>query len=135
MRVASLVVLVLLGSIAAARAQGEPAECLAIFGPTECAALGSATSALGAPSAAAPLTPAAPPYTATFTATLYGQANTAILPSAYSNGVIPYDPTTGNLDPAFVSAIGLDPRVPMTVQQFLQYWSSPNPSSGNYGTS
>jgi hypothetical protein len=135
MRVASLAVLVLLGSVVAARAQGEPADCLAIFGPTECAALGGATSALVAPTGAAPLTPAAPPYTATFTTTLYGQANQAALPSAYSNGVVPYDPTTGNLDPAFVSALGLDPKVPMTVQQFLQYWSSPNPSNGNYGSS
>jgi hypothetical protein len=96
--------------------------------------LGGATSALGAPTGAAPLTPAAPPYTATFTTTPYGQANQAQLPSAYSNGVIPYDPTTFNLDPAVVSALGLDPKVPMTVQQFLQYWSSPNPSNGNYGT-
>jgi len=134
MRVAFLAVLVLLGSVAAAQAQGEPADCLAIFGPTECAALGGAASVLVAPTGAAPLTPAAPPYTATFTTTLYGRADQATLPNAYSNGVIPYDPTTLNLDPAFVSAIGFDPKVPMTVQQFLQYWSSPDPSNGNYGT-
>jgi hypothetical protein len=133
MRVASLAVLVLLGSVAAAQAQGAPADCSAILGPAECAALGGATSALVAPTGAAPVTPAAPPYTATFTTTLHGQANEAVLPSAYSNGVIPYDPTTGNLDPAVVSALGLDPKVPMTVQQFLQYWSSPSPANGNYG--
>jgi hypothetical protein len=134
MRVASLAVLILLGSVAAARAQGVPADCAAILGAAECAALGSATSVLVAPTGAAPRTPAAPPYTATFTTTPYGQANQAQLPSAYSNGVIPYDPTTLNLDPAFVSALGLDPKVPVTVQQFLQYWSSPNPSNGNYAT-
>jgi hypothetical protein len=124
-------------AIAQSTGEGAPADCSAILGPADCSALVDPPSPVrpttGAPAALAP--PAAPPYTATSTAPLYGQANQAELPSAYSNGLVPYDPTTGVLDPAFVSALGLDPKVPITVQRFQQYWSSPNPSNGNHGTS
>jgi hypothetical protein len=79
-----------------------------------------------------PATPApAPtnPYSATYVASQYGQGGQQVLPSGYSNGLIPYDPSTGALDPAFVAALGFG-NTPMTVQQFQQYWNSAPPGGG-----
>jgi hypothetical protein len=135
MRVASLAVLVLLGSVAAAQAQGAPTdECSVILGPDGCSVIvGPSTPAAPGPAAGTPAPPAAPPYTATLMASLYGQGGQAILPSAYSNGLIPFNPATGALDPAFVSAFGFG-NTPLTVQQFQQYWSTPSTSNGSFGT-
>jgi hypothetical protein len=129
MRVASLAVLVLFGSVAAAQAQVAPTdECSVILGPDGCSVIvGTST-----PAAPAPAPPAAPPFTATLMASRFGQGGQAILPSAYSNGLIPFNPATGVLDPAFVSALGFG-NTPLTVQQFQQYWSSPS-SNGNFGS-
>jgi hypothetical protein len=73
------------------------------------------------------------PYTATFMASQYGQAGQQQLPGGYSNGLIPYNPATGALDPAFVSALGFG-NTPMTMQQFQQYWNSPSTAFGNFGS-
>jgi hypothetical protein len=83
------------------------------------------------PATAAP----APPYTATFVASRYRGGNAAggTLPSGYTNGLIPYNPSTGMLDHAFVFALGFG-NTPMTVQQFQQYWNRPSTSNGNFGT-
>jgi hypothetical protein len=135
MRGASLAVLVLLGSVAAAQAQVASAEeCSVILGPDGCSVIVSpSTPAAPAPPTGALAPPAAPPFTATLMASRFGQGGQAILPSAYSNGLIPFDPATGALDPAFVSAFGFG-NTPLTVQQFMQYWSSPSTSNGNFGT-
>jgi hypothetical protein len=55
------------------------------------------------------------------------------LPGGYSNGLIPYNPATGALDPAFVAALGSG-NTPMTVQQFQQYWNSASTAFGNFGS-
>jgi hypothetical protein len=116
-------------------AQQAPADCSAIVGTADCTAIVGAASPApptsGAAAAPAPA-PAAPPYTATFMTSQYGQAGQQQLPGGYSNGLIPYNPATGALDPAFVSALGFG-NTPMTVQQFQQYWNSPSAAFGNFG--
>jgi hypothetical protein len=98
---------------------------------------GQAAQQAPAPAPVPAPAPAAPenPYTATFVANRFRGGNAAggTLPSGYTNGLIHYDPTTGALDPAFVSALGFG-TTPMTVQQFQQYWNSPSTSNGNFGT-
>jgi hypothetical protein len=70
------------------------------------------------------------PYSAVYVASKYGQGGRQVLPSGYSNGLIPYNPSTGVLDPAFVAALGFG-DMPMTVQQFQQYWNSAPPGAGS----
>jgi len=78
-----------------------------------------------------PATPAPTnPYSAIYVASRYGQAGQLALPSGYSNGLIPYNPSTGVLDPAFVAALGFG-DMPMTVQQFQQYWNAAPPGAGS----